>query len=173
MRLAVRILALVLVGAFVSVTSSPAVASCAAGAGPAGSPTIFLGVAGKTSGGYTTMTVEEVWAGPDLPLTVRVLSGQTQPNTVSSVDADLRPGHRYVVGADDKLRTNTCTVEEVASTSSTDGAMALRPDHVRKPAVRTDDVGEPESSRPVLLAGLGLALGIGAAVWIVRVRGRR
>src|SRR5829696_1610363 len=108
MRFAYRILALALVAAFMSATTSPAVASCAVGGGPAGSPTIFLGVAGKTAGGYTTMTVEEVWAGPDLPGTVRVLSGQTEPNTASSVDADLEPGHRYVIGADEKLRTNAC-----------------------------------------------------------------
>ena len=59
---AYRIVALAFVGVFLSAIPSPAVASCAAGAGPAGSSTIFIGVAGKTSGGYTTMTVEEVWA---------------------------------------------------------------------------------------------------------------
>lgn len=120
MRLASRILALALVGACLSVTSSPAVASCAAGAGPAGSPTIFLGVAGDTSGGYTTMTVEEV-----------------------------------------------------ESTTSSEGAMSLRPNHVRKPLIGTDDVGDPESSKPIVIASLVLAVAIGAVAAVVRVRDRR
>lgn len=173
MPYAYRIVALALVCAFLTVAPSPAVASCAAGAGPAGSPTIFLGIAGETSGGYTTMTVEEVWAGRDLPASVRVLSGQTEPNVGSSVDADLEPGHRYVIGADDKLRTNACSIEEIASATATDDVTSLRPDHVRKPLIGTDDVGEPESSKPVVVAVLVLAIALSAVAVVVRVRNRR
>lgn len=173
MQSAYRIVALAVVAAFLTVMPSPAVASCAAGAGPAGSPTIFLGVAGETSGGYTTMTVEEVWAGRDLPASVRVLSGQTEPNVGSSTDADLEPGHRYVIGADDKLRTNACSIEEIESTTSTEDAMSLRPDHVRRPVIGTDDVGEPKSSKPVVVAVLVLAIALSAVGVAVRVRNRR
>ncbi|KQV75698.1 hypothetical protein ASC61_12180 [Aeromicrobium sp. Root344] len=166
MRPASRFLVLVLLGVLLSATS-PAVASCAAGAGPAGSATIFLGVAGTTSGGYTTMQVEEVWAGRDLPSSVRVLSGQTQANVSSSNDADLERGARYVIGADAKLRTNACSI------APADDATSLRPDHVRAPIAGTDDVGDPASSRPVVVAALALLVTIAAVAGVVRVRSRR
>ncbi|WP_149688410.1 hypothetical protein [Aeromicrobium ginsengisoli] len=161
-----RFLVLALLGVLLSATS-PAVASCAAGAGPAGSATLFLGVAGTTSGGYTTMQVEEVWAGRDLPSSVRVLSGQTQANVSSSNDAELERGRRYVIGADAKLRTNACRVELA------EDAMSLRPEHVRSPLAGTDDVGEPASSKPVVIAVLALLATIGAVAGVVRVRARR
>ena len=172
MRFAYRFLALTLVSAMLSVIPLSAVASCAADAGPAGSPSIFLGVAGRTSGGYTTVTVEEVWAGPDLHGSLRVLSGQTEPNVSSSTDAELEPGRRYVIGADLKLRTDACSIEEVESTSATEGVFSLRPAHVREPLIGTDDVGEPESSKPVVIAVLALAAVIGVAAGVVRVRRR-
>jgi hypothetical protein len=172
MRLLLWTAALVLVSS--TINASPAAASCAAGAGPAGSPTIFLGVAGDTSGGYTTMTVEEVWAGPALPPSVKVLSGQTEPRVQSSVDAVLERGHRYVIGADRDLHTNACTVEEVESTAATDAAMSLRPDHVRQPTTRTVDDAEGDDSVWILVvAGLGLVLAASAAFVTIRVRTAR
>ncbi|KRC66349.1 hypothetical protein ASE12_17245 [Aeromicrobium sp. Root236] len=170
MRPASRFLVLVALGILLS-TTSPAVASCAAGAGPAGSPTIFVGVAGPTSGGYTTMRVEEVWAGRDLPMRVHVLSGQTQPNVSSSIDADLERGHRYVIGADTKLRTNACSITEVDSAEVT---KALRPDHVRQPFSRADgDFGDTDSPDTTAIVAIGLLLALTTALGVAVVRSRR
>jgi hypothetical protein len=170
MRYASRILVLMVLGIMLS-TTSPAVASCASGAGPAGSPTIFVGVAGLTSGGYTTMTVEEVWAGRDLPVTVHVLTGQTRPNTASSVDAHLEPGRRYVIGADTTLRTNACSIAEI---TSAEDASSMRPDHVRQPVSRADgDFGDTDSPGTTAVVAVVLLLALTTALGVGVVRSRR
>lgn len=101
----------------------PAVASCAAGAGPDGAPVVFVGTAESERRGYTRFAVEEVWAGPDLAPEVWVLSGQEQPTwplsllsgVGSSTDADFFSGERYVVGASRSFTTDACSVTEVGA----------------------------------------------------------
>jgi hypothetical protein len=113
-------LVLAMVVAFMLLPMQPAVASCAEGSGPEGSPVIFVGTAESERRGYTRFTVDEVLVGPDLAPEVWVLSGQEQgtwPKSMfsgvsSSVDADFTDGERYVVGASRSFDTGACSVTE-------------------------------------------------------------
>ncbi len=110
MRRSALLLALVVL--MLALPGAPAHASCAEGAGPAGSPVIFVGTAREERRGFTRFDVREVWAGPDLAPSVWVLSGQEQPPwplwmfqaVGSSVDADFLPGEQWVVGATESFQ---------------------------------------------------------------------
>jgi hypothetical protein len=125
----VQLVAAVVV-AFLLLPVQPAVASCAQGSGPEGSPVIFVGTAESERRGYTRFAVDEVLVGPDLALEVWVLSGQEQATwplsmlsvVGSSVDAHFVDGDRYVVGASESFRTDACSVTEADGRTSTRSA---------------------------------------------------
>jgi hypothetical protein len=104
-------------------------ASCAEDSGPAGSPVVFVGTVEAERAGYTRLAVEEVRRGPDLAPEVWVRTGQEQPPwplslvsaVGSSVDAELEPGTRWVVGASRGFDTSACSVAEARGTAE-DGA---------------------------------------------------
>jgi hypothetical protein len=142
-------------------------ASCAQGAGPEGSPVIFVGRAIEERRGYSKFQVTEVWAGPDLATNVWVLSGQEQPawpfyyfqGVASSVDADFKIGKEYVVGAGRGFATSSCSI-------AASGDNQLKPPaDVRAP---TDDGSEGADPPPgPMMTGAGLGLLLAAPVLVV------
>lgn len=166
-----------LVTGLLTLAPTPALASCAEEAGPAGADVIFVGTPVEQRRGYTRLEVEEVWAGPDLAPEVWVLSGQAQPpwpfylfsSVSSSIDAELADGETYVVGATDEFSTGLCSVGAVEENAG------LRPDEVREPAA--DGLRGADPPAGPWLTGLGFAALVvvpllGLAAWWRRRTGK-
>ncbi len=172
---------LVAAAAVVVMPAAPAAAaSCAADSyGADDLPVAFLGTALQERNGFTRMSVEEVWRGPDLAPEVWVRTGQQQlePDlmTTSSADAHLERGTQYVVGAEDAdLWADACSVslpEEATRPATvrepvTGGATGATP--VEPPRATDDDDGRRAMAAGRV--GAVLAVGLGLLAW--RRRGR-
>lgn len=122
---------------------------------------------------WATVTVEEIWKGPDLPVVVQVKGGQGG-NVGTSVDREFRSGVKYLFTPtmlqDGTFSDNACTPTRVWE----EALAALRPADARGPIGGTPpepsgfDVGG-------LVVPLGVALLVAAALLIVglAVRGRQ
>lgn len=164
------------------VAAAPSYASCAEDSGPAGSPVIFVGSVEQQRGGFTQLSVSQVLTGPDLAPEVWVQSGQEQPPWPASLllavgssgDAELLPGHRYVVGASDSFRTDVCSVSE-SSSASDPAALGDRPATARAPVPNGAEGADPPLGpvgQGLLTAGFLAVLG-SAVVLLRRHRARR
>ena len=95
---------------------------------------VFVGTVTGTAEGnrWATVTVEEIWRGPDQPRTV-VIRGGPGGNTATSVDRAFEPGVRYLFFpiADEAagLSDNSCT----NTTPWAEAMVALRPADARQP----------------------------------------
>ena len=163
-----------------TVSGSAAFASCAEDSGPDGSHVVFVGTLEEERRGYSRLAVQEVWVGPDLAPEVWVLTGQEQPpfpftlfsGVSSSVDADLRRGERYVVGASEAFSTNACSIADVSDESTLD---EQRPPVTREPSEAGSEGADPPAG-PVEIAlwGAGVVSAVGILVWaLCRRRGRQ
>lgn len=159
-----------------AVSGSAAVASCAEGSGPDGSHVVFVGTLQEERGGYSRLAVQEVWVGPDLAAEVWVLTGQEQPpfpfnlfsGVSSSVDADLRRGRRYVIGATRAFGTNACSIADVTEESTLD---EQRPPVTREPSEAGSEGADPPAGAVELaLWGSVAVTAVGALVWALRRR---
>ena len=126
---------------------------------------VFVGSVTRTAqmGRWATVTVEEIWKGPDLPQTVLVKGGQGG-NTMTSVDRTFEAGTRYLFlpsGSNPGLTDNACSSTTVWSAD----LEAMRPATIRKPGV--DQTVDRGSDAPwlapalVALVAVGILLGIG------------
>ena len=132
---------------------------------------VFVGTVTAERLGYTQFRVEQVWRGPDLAPRVWLLSGSPQlpwPLNLlvgmSSSDADLAAGQRYVVAMEeDSFRTNECLVSEA------DRALiaALAPERSREP-VPSGATGARPPLSPLVLNLAGLVVIAGLLVFGVR-----
>jgi hypothetical protein len=125
-----------------------------------------------------TVLVHEVWKGPDMASTVRVLGGPEDENTGSSVDRMYTAGTRYlfVVQIEQgRLSDSACS----STQEMTPDLAVARPAVVRTPIgeqpspTPAPDTGPPpgQSAAPTALAATGLAAaGLFAALWVVRRR---
>lgn len=168
MKALVRVLAIGLVASMAVLVGGSATASCAEDYGPKDSPIIFVGTPTEFAGGYSLVTVEEIWRGPDLPSQVWLLTGQKHADVASSTDAHLDRGTSYVIGASKDLTTNACSIAEL---SDTERVGDLRPENPRQPV--SDGANESEPVIPlwtvVLAAG---AAGAGILAIVLRLRRR-
>lgn len=160
----------------VLVPGAAAHASCAEDAGPAGSPVVLVGTVEARRAGYTLLAVEEVRRGPDLAPEVWLRTGQEQPpwplslvsGVSSSVDADLEPGTRWVVGASRDFATGACSVAEARGSVPAEGA--------RGPVADGLEGADPPLPTWVPTAGALVVLGLGVvglARWRRSRRSRR
>lgn len=125
-----------------------------------------------------TVLVDEVWKGPDMAPTVRVLGGPEDENTGSSVDRTYTAGTRYlfVVQIDQgRLSDNACS----STQEMTPDLAIARPAVVRTPIAEqpsptpapTTGQAPGQSAAPIVLAATGLAAaGLFAALWVLRRR---
>jgi hypothetical protein len=129
----IRLAAVVVVGSLL-LPMQPAVASCAEGYGPDGSPVIFVGTAGSERRGYTSCAVDEVRVGPGPCGRGVGQSGQEQPPwplsllsaVGSSGNADFIDGEPYVVGASQSFVTDVCSITEADARTRSTSARACR-----------------------------------------------
>lgn len=135
-------------------------------------PLIFVGtVIGLANDDRTaTVTVEEIWKGPRLPVEVRVAGGYDEPGVFTSVDRTFEMGVTYLFfpsTTTEPLEDNACSAtQELDSTIE-----AFRPDVVNSPKPPPGS-----GSSPLLWAGaaVGLAaLVFGGAVLVQRGRTHR
>lgn len=137
-------------------------ASCAAPAG--GIPdadTAFVGTVVEQHERHARVDVDEVWRGPDLAPTVWVATaahGNPWPLSLfvsSSLDAHLVSGRRYIIaGEGGELRTDACLVAQASDPL----VERLAPETTREPVAGGTTGEKPLSSKPTVIAGIGLTL---------------
>ena len=121
---------------------------------------------------WATVEVHEIWKGPDLPATVRILGGPGA-GAASSIDRSFKAGARYlfVVSMDEQgqLHDNSCS----ATTEMGAGENQLRPADYRTPAP-VDASGTGTDLTGVVGAG-AVALIVAATLLVVGLiaRGRQ
>lgn len=116
---------------------------------------------------WATVSVEEIWRGPDLPATL-LIKGGPDANAASSVDRSFEVGQRYVffpyVAVDTEplpgvaaggLADNSCTSTQVWD----DSMAAFRPADAR--------MGEVSNEGDVQSIDLGFIFGIGGVLLVV------
>jgi hypothetical protein len=97
---------------------------------------VIVGTVTETTsnGRWATVSVEEVWRGPDQPASVLVKGGPGDPNTASSVDRSFGTGARYlfVLTADPAggLFDSACS----STVEWAEAMVAMRPADWRQPA---------------------------------------
>lgn len=107
----------ILAAAAIAVTPHPASASCAEPpdleTAFADAPVVFIGLVVELSNGDRTavMEVEGVWKGPDLPNTVTVNGGPSDPSEATSVDRTYELGTYIVfpINSTSPFVDNACT----------------------------------------------------------------
>lgn len=132
-----------------------------AGAVPwADADAVLVGTVTSVSNGdrWATVTVEEVWHGPDQPTEVVVRGGPE--GSMTSVDRTYTVGIRYIFAVsveDGSLLDNTCSGTTPADEVD---LAAVRPAEIRTPGTGTAVPGQTGEA----LAGLGGPLAVGAVV---------
>lgn len=136
---------------------------------------VFVGTVTSVTNGdrWATVSVEEVWKGPDQPAKV-VVRGGPEGNTVTSVDRTYAVGGRYIFAVtveDGALLDNACS-----GTTATDGVdlAAARPADVRVPggglpAATNAGIDLGAFAGPLLVVALGGGL---LLVMVFRFRSR-
>ena len=130
---------------------------------------VFVGTVAATSNrsSWASVTVEEVWRGPDQPAQVLVKGGPGG-NAATSVDRSFEVGVKYLFfpyAADGGLADNSCT----STTQWSAELAALRPADARAPVGATQgggglDVGGLVAPFAVALLVAGALLVVGLAV---------
>jgi hypothetical protein len=143
--------------------ASPAAGWTCAPLDTSGSPIVLVGTVESAGSDRARFAVEEVWAGPDLAPVVELQTG-ADPMDGSVF---LSRGERYVVTADESLRTGYCQVFLV------DESEVARPAEVREPVAGGLTGRESPRSQGQALAwgasGTTLAAGL---LLLARRRGR-
>jgi hypothetical protein len=132
---------------------------------------VFVGTVAETSNQnrWASVTVEEIWRGPDLGSTV-VVKGGSGGNGISSVDRSYQAGVKYLffpyAGEEGDLADNVCTntVEWTADLAQ------LRPGDARQ-ALPADD-GQGTFDAVSLVAPLGVAILVGGALLVAGLLAR-
>jgi hypothetical protein len=155
---------------------SQALASCAmipaVGDAVAKAEIVFVGTVTATAQRdlWATVSVEEVWNGPDLPAVVQVQGGQGG-NVATSVDREFKQGFKYLFVPtslqNDVLIDNACSSTMVWE----DALGALRPSSARPPIGGTplEPAGFDLSG---LIGPIGVALAVSAALLAVGLLAR-
>ncbi len=127
---------------------------------------VFVGTVASTAnqGTWATVTVEEIWKGPDQPASVLVKGGPGG-GAATSVDRTFEIGVKYVFfpsGATPDLTDNACT----STTPWSDGLVALRPSDAHAPAAAPQaesgfDFGGMLAPVAVALIVAGVLLAVG------------
>ena len=131
---------------------------------------VFVGTVTSTSNrdSWATVQIEEVWKGPDQPVSVLVKGGPGG-DSATSVDRTFQVGVKYLFlpyldGA--TLADNSCT----STTPWSDGLAALRPAAARAPLSAT--AGESGFDLGGAIAPLGVALLVAGVLLVVGLLAR-
>lgn len=122
---------------------------------------------------WATVTVEELWRGPDLPAVVEVRAGPPG-NTASSVDRTYAAGTRYlftVTAGDGALNDSSCS----STTEWTADLAEFRPADARPPVTSLAELPSTDADSPSLILPLAAVAAVGLVVFgaVAFVAGRR
>jgi hypothetical protein len=162
-----RLLFVVLI--LVLATAGPAYGSCAEPFGenelPDNLAVVFSGVVVGSNETSALIEVERVFRGPNLERVVRVQTNASEDG-LTSIDADLQQGSRYLIGADAEFRTNLCLTAPLERVSR-----QILDLPSRDPVLGAEQGFTETGSSPWVSAGIILIVA-GGFWWLLRIRRR-
>lgn len=121
---------------------------------------VFVGTVSATAenNSWATVSIEEVWKGPDLPAVFQVRGGEGG-NVATSVDREFKAGTRYLF-VPYEMQDGFASDNSCSATQEWDAALVgLRPADARGPIG-----GTPPAPAPFDLAGALAPIGVAALV---------